>query len=66
MKIYLKIGDNDSGRFFKFSPNGELLENSDAIEKYINLREYKSIRDRYLDENILNHGYFYFSSKWII
>jgi len=53
-----QIGDNDSGRFFKFSPNGELLENSDAIEKYINLREYKSIRDRYLDENILNHDTF--------
>ena len=53
-----QIGDNDSGRFFKFSPNGALLAHSDAIEKYINLRGYKSIQDRYLDENILNHDTF--------
>ena len=53
-----QIGDNDSGRFFKFSPNGEFLKYSDAIKKYINLKECKSIQDRYLDENILNHDTF--------
>lgn len=53
-----QIGDNDSGRFFKFSPNGVLINHSDVIEKYINLKEYKSFQDRYLDENILNHDTF--------
>lgn len=53
-----QIGDNDSGRFFKFSPNVELLVQSDAIKKYLNLKEYKAVQEIYLDENILNHDTF--------
>jgi hypothetical protein len=53
-----QIGDNDSGRFFKFSPNGELLKFSDVIKKYINLKENIQIQDTYFDDNILNHDTF--------
>lgn len=53
-----QIGDNDSGRFFKFSPNGKFLEGSHVIKKYINLKEYKSVQGKYFDENILNHDTF--------
>lgn len=53
-----QIGDNDSGRFFKFSPNGVFLKHKNAMEKYTNLREYESMQDRYFDENILNHDTF--------
>jgi len=53
-----QIGDNDSGRFFKFSTNGEFLKHKDVIKKYMNLKEYKSTQDRYFDENILNHDTF--------
>ncbi|HEY8892192.1 MAG TPA: alginate lyase family protein [Clostridium sp.] len=53
-----QIGDNDSGRFFKFSPNAELLVKSDVIKKYVNLKGYKSVQGIYLDENILNHDTF--------
>ena len=53
-----QIGDNDSGRFFKFSPNGELLTHSDAIKKYTNLKDYQSNQKKFFDENILNHNTF--------
>lgn len=53
-----QIGDNDSGRFLKFSPNGKFLKYSDAVKKYINLRESKSMQDKYFDENIINHDTF--------
>ena len=53
-----QIGDNDSGRFLKFSPNGELLKQSDAIKKYINLKDYQSNQEKYFDENVLNHNTF--------
>ncbi|WP_291641126.1 alginate lyase family protein [Clostridium sp.] len=53
-----QIGDNDSGRFFKFSPSGEFLSHSDAIKKYTNLKYNKPIKDIYFDENILNHDTF--------
>jgi hypothetical protein len=53
-----QVGDNDSGRFFKFSPNGELLMYSDAIKKYVNLKDSKPISDIYFDENILSHDTF--------
>jgi len=53
-----QIGDNDSGRFFKFSPNAVFLNYSDAIKKYKNLEKHKPLQLRYLDENILNHDTF--------
>jgi hypothetical protein len=50
-----QIGDNDSGRFFKFSIPGELISTKNAKEKYINLHNYSSEDDMFLDENILDH-----------
>lgn len=49
-----QIGDNDSGRFFKFSPNGNILSSIDAKNKYINLSSFEFGNDKYFDENILN------------
>lgn len=54
----VQVGDNDSGRLFKFSTNGELLTKTQAVEKYINLSEKDLIEERYFDENILNHDTF--------
>lgn len=53
-----QIGDNDSGRFFKFSPIGELLSVNAAIYKYQNLEGYKRREgvDQYYDEDLLNHS----------
>ena len=51
-----QFGDNDSGRFFKFSPNGEFLSGKQAILKYINLKDYKCEDELFWDENILNHS----------
>lgn len=53
-----QIGDNDSGRFFRLSPNGKLIKYSDAIKKYINLSKNDAIREKYFDENIINHDTF--------
>lgn len=53
-----QIGDNDSGRFFKLSPNGELIKYSDAVKKYINLGESSLKSKEYFDENIINHDTF--------
>lgn len=55
-----QIGDNDSGRFFKFSPVGEFLILEELVKKYNNLKDYKGIQgiDKYFDENILNHSTF--------
>ncbi len=50
-----QIGDNDSGRFVIFSPNGELLTTKEAKDKYKNLNNYKSDNEYFWDENILNH-----------
>ena len=51
-----QFGDNDSGRFFKFSPNGEFLSCKQAILKYMNLKDYKCEDELFWDENILNHS----------
>ena len=50
-----QIGDNDSGRFFRLSPNGEMLTLKQALKNYKNLENYKSNEKYYWDENILNH-----------
>ena len=51
-----QIGDNDSGRFFRFSPNGALLSTQDAIVRYKNLSDYNYTDKLYWDENILNQS----------
>ena len=51
-----QFGDNDSGRFFKFSPNGEFLSNEQAVRKYLNLSGFAGNNEPFWDENILNHS----------
>ncbi|WP_366517327.1 heparinase II/III family protein, partial [uncultured Campylobacter sp.] len=51
-----QFGDNDSGRFFKFSPNGEFLSNEQAARKYLNLSGFEGSDEPFWDENILNHS----------
>ena len=51
-----QFGDNDSGRLFKFSPNGEFLSNEQAARKYLNLSGFGGGDEPFWDENILNHS----------
>ena len=51
-----QFGDNDSGRFFKFSPNGEFLSSQQAVRKYLNLSGFAGGDEAFWDENILNHS----------
>jgi len=51
-----QFGDNDSGRFFKFSPNGEFLSNEQVARKYLNLSGFEGGDEPFWDENILNHS----------
>ena len=51
-----QFGDNDSGRFFKFSPNGEFLSNEQAVRKYLNLSGFEGGDEPFWEENILNHS----------
>ena len=51
----VQFGDNDSGRFFRLSPNGEWLTKNQAVAKYKNLANYVQDDEKYWDENILNH-----------
>ncbi len=55
-----QIGDNDSGRFFKFTPVGEFITTDEAVNKYSNLKGYKNLlgKEIYWDENGLKHGAF--------
>lgn len=56
-----QVGDNDSGRFFKFSPIGCLISVNDAETKYYNLNgmnERNKNFEVYYDENILDHSAF--------
>lgn len=56
----VQIGDNDSGRFIKFSIQGELLSSIEAENRYCNLKGYtKQYNDsHYFDEEFLNHDTF--------
>lgn len=58
-----QIGDNDSGRFLKFSPVGQFISNREAENKYANLNGYNELISNYAeidedfwDENVLNHS----------
>ncbi len=53
-----QFGDNDSGRFFRFSPIGEFLTNKEAVSRYLNLKGYSEDDELFWDENILNHSTF--------
>ncbi|MBT3261244.1 alginate lyase family protein [bacterium] len=57
-----QIGDNDSGRFFRFSPSGLFLTNKQAEEQYLNLEGYNKLINKpaelFWDKNILNHATF--------
>ena len=62
-----QIGDNDSGRFFRLSPNGKFITNKQAEKRYLNLTGYNALLDKcsfavddnkYWDENTLNHSTF--------
>ncbi len=50
-----QIGDNDSGRFFRLSSNGDFISTKKAKEKYQSLKNYESDDEMFWDENILNH-----------
>jgi hypothetical protein len=50
-----QFGDNDSGRFFRFSPNGKFITNKEATDRYLNLKGYSEDEKPFWDENILNH-----------
>ncbi len=50
-----QVGDNDSGRFFRLSPNGKMLTTDYAKSKYKNLQHYNSDELLFWDENIINH-----------
>ena len=58
----VQIGDNDSGRFFRLTPMGFFITNSEAEQTYLNLKgynmlidSYKTLNEQYWDENHLNH-----------
>ena len=53
-----QFGDNDSGRFFRFSPIGEFLTNKEARSRYLNLKGHNEDDELFWDENILNHSTF--------
>lgn len=56
----VQIGDNDSGRFLKFTIQGELISSKEAEKKYLNLKGYTNQfgDEEYFDEDFLNHDTF--------
>ena len=52
-----QIGDNDSGRFFKFQPAYKKITVAQAKKRYFNLKSYKDLPDDalYWDEDFLDH-----------
>jgi hypothetical protein len=65
----VQIGDNDSGRFFKFTIIGEFVSSKEAEEKYLNLNGYTEQyggEEFFFDENFLNHDSFIASVAGLI
>jgi len=54
----IQFGDNDSGRFFRLSPNGEFKKYEKIVEQYLNLNNYTQDEELFWDENILDHNTF--------
>ena len=52
-----QIGDNDSGRFFKFQPIYNKMTVAQAKKRYLNLKGYEDLPDEaiYWDEDFLDH-----------
>lgn len=52
-----QIGDNDSGRFFKFQPTYNKMSVDKARKQYLNLADYHELPSDafYLDEDFLDH-----------
>ncbi len=50
-----QIGDNDSGRFLRLSPNGRFQTRTQARQAYLNLKHYADNDELHWDENDLNH-----------
>lgn len=52
-----QIGDNDSGRFFKFQTVFNKMTVAQAKKRYLNLEDYEDLPDDalYLDEDFLDH-----------
>lgn len=48
-----QIGDNDSGKLFNLTPNGELSEVNELKENYLNLKKFESFKNEEFDENLL-------------
>jgi hypothetical protein len=48
-----QIGDNDSGKLFNLTPNGEFLEVNESKEIYLNLKNFYSLKNKEFDENLL-------------
>lgn len=49
-----QFGDNDSGRIFKLTPCGELIDINSIKERYLNLKNYRQDEKFYWDENSLD------------
>lgn len=57
----VQIGDNDSGRLLRLTPQGRLINAVEAEARYLNLRGYSlqyKKDELYFDEEILDHGSF--------
>jgi hypothetical protein len=50
-----QIGDNDSGRFLRLSPNGRFQTHTQARQAYRNLEHYADSDELHWDEDDLNH-----------
>ena len=48
-----QIGDNDSGKLFNLTPNGDFLEVNELKEIYLNLKNFDSLKNKEFDENLL-------------
>jgi hypothetical protein len=64
----VQIGDNDSGRFLKFTVQGEFISSEEAVKKYLNLNSYlrQNYEATYFDEDFLNHDTFIASVAGLI
>lgn len=56
----VQYGDNDSGRFLRFSPTGKFLGKDEACALYLNLSDTYHLQNNeaFWDENILQHQTF--------
>jgi hypothetical protein len=53
--LVAQIGDNDSGRFLRLIPSGELLTSTDAAARFANLAKVRLESNDYWWENPLDH-----------